>query len=59
MRFEISESGSSANYKEELSMEAWQGFKGTDWQEKIYVRDFNNQNITVKEGYDSFLAVQT
>lgn len=40
-------------------MEAWQGFKGTDWQEKIDVRDFINQNITVYEGDDSFLAGPT
>ena len=40
-------------------MEAWQGFKGTQWQEKIDVRDFINQNITVYEGDDSFLAGPT
>ena len=40
-------------------MEAWQGFKGTEWQEKIDVRDFINQNITVYEGDDSFLAGPT
>ena len=40
-------------------MEAWQGFKGTNWQEKIDVRDFINQNITVYEGDDSFLAGPT
>ena len=40
-------------------MEAWQGFKGTEWQEKIDVRDFINQNITVYEGDDSFVAGPT
>ena len=40
-------------------MEAWQGFKGTQWQKKIDVRDFINQNITVYEGDDSFLAGAT
>ena len=40
-------------------MEAWQGFKGENWKEKIDVRDFINQNITVYEGDDSFLAGPT
>ena len=40
-------------------MEAWQGFKGENWKVKIDVRDFINQNITVYEGDDSFLAGPT
>jgi len=40
-------------------MEAWQGFKGTAWQEKIDVRDFIQENITVYEGDDSFLVGPT
>lgn len=40
-------------------MEAWQGFKGENWKEKIDVRDFINQNITVYEGDDSFLVGAT
>ena len=40
-------------------MSAWQGFKGTKWQEKIDVRDFIVNNMTVYEGDDSFLAGPT
>ncbi|MCL1950076.1 MAG: formate C-acetyltransferase [Turicibacter sp.] len=40
-------------------MEAWNGFKGTTWQEKIDVRDFIQENITVYEGDDSFLTGPT
>ena len=40
-------------------MEAWNGFKGSLWQEKIDVRDFIQENITVYEGDDSFLAGPT
>ena len=40
-------------------MEAWQGFKGTVWQEKIDVPDFIKNNITVYEGDDSFLVGPT
>jgi len=40
-------------------MEAWNGFKGSAWQEKIDVRDFIQENITVYEGDDSFLTGPT
>ena len=40
-------------------MEAWQGFKGTQWQNNIDVRDFIIENMTVYEGDDSFLAGPT
>lgn len=38
---------------------AWRGFKGTDWQQSIAVREFIQQNITPYEGDDSFLAPVT
>ena len=40
-------------------MNAWESFKGTKWQEKIDVRDFIINNMTVYEGDDSFLAGPT
>ena len=40
-------------------MEHWQGFKGKKWQEEIDVRDFIQQNYTLYEGDDSFLAGPT
>ena len=40
-------------------MEAWQGFKGTQWQKNIDVRDFIIENMTVYEGDESFLAGPT
>ena len=40
-------------------MEQWNGFKGNVWQEKIDVRDFIQENITVYEGDDAFLAGPT
>ena len=40
-------------------MEQWQGFKGKKWQEEIDVRDFIQQNYTLYEGDDSFLAGPT
>ncbi|HIF5760268.1 TPA: formate C-acetyltransferase, partial [Raoultella ornithinolytica] len=39
--------------------EAWQGFKGTDWQAEINVRDFIQHNYTPYEGDESFLAEAT
>jgi len=38
---------------------AWRGFKGTDWQQSIAVREFIQQNVTPYEGDDSFLAPVT
>ncbi|MDO4774574.1 MAG: formate C-acetyltransferase [Aerococcaceae bacterium] len=40
-------------------MEQWQGFKGKKWKEEINVRDFIQQNYTLYEGDDSFLAGPT
>ena len=40
-------------------MEQWQGFKGKKWQEEIDVRDLIQQNYTLYEGDDSFLAGPT
>jgi hypothetical protein len=37
-----------------LYAEAWQGFKGTDWQAEINVRDFIQHNYTPYEGDESF-----
>lgn len=38
---------------------AWRDFKGTDWKEKVDVRDFIQNNYTPYEGDDSFLAGPT
>ena len=38
---------------------AWRSFKGNDWQEKIDVRSFIQDNYTPYEGDDSFLASAT
>jgi len=40
-------------------MKAWQDFKGAEWRNKIDVRDFIVNNMTVYEGDDSFLADAT
>jgi len=40
-------------------MEAWQDFKGTQWQNKIDVRDFIVNNMTEYQGDDKFLAGAT
>lgn len=40
-------------------MEQWNGFKGKVWQEEINVRDFIQENYTLYEGDDSFLAGPT
>lgn len=37
-------------------MEAWRGFKGKKWQEKVNVRDFIQENYRPYEGDDSFLV---
>ncbi|KAB8148686.1 formate C-acetyltransferase [Raoultella ornithinolytica] len=42
-----------------LYAEAWQGFKGTDWQAEINIRDFIQHNYTPYEGDESFLAEAT
>ena len=40
-------------------MEQWNGFKGKVWKEEINVRDFIQENYTLYEGDDSFLAGPT
>lgn len=40
-------------------MEQWNGFKGKVWKDEINVRDFIQQNYTLYEGDDSFLAGPT
>ena len=40
-------------------MEQWIGFKGKVWKEEINVRDFIQENYTLYEGDDSFLAGPT
>ena len=40
-------------------MEQWNGFKGKAWKEEVNVRDFIQENYTLYEGDDSFLAGPT
>ena len=40
-------------------MEQWNGFKGKLWKEEVNVRDFIQENYTLYEGDDSFLAGPT
>ena len=40
-------------------MEQWNGFKGKVWKEDVNVRDFIQENYTLYEGDDSFLAGPT
>ena len=40
-------------------MEQWNGFKGKVWKEEVNVRDFIQENYTLYEGDDSFLAEPT
>ena len=40
-------------------MEQWNGFKGKVWKEEVNVRDFIQENYTLYEGDDSFLAGPT
>ncbi len=37
----------------------WRGFKGTDWQSEVNLRDFIQRNYTGYEGGESFLAGPT
>ena len=39
--------------------DAWRGFKGSEWQNEINVREFIQQNYTPYEGDESFLAEAT
>lgn len=40
-------------------VEAWRGFAGTRWQERVDVRDFLQANYTPYEGDAQFLAGPT
>lgn len=40
-------------------MKQWQGFKGQKWQDEVNVRDFIQENYTLYEGDDKFLAGPT
>ena len=40
-------------------MEQWNGFKGKVWKEEVNVRDFIQENYTLYEGDDRFLAGPT
>ncbi|KAE9656396.1 2-ketobutyrate formate-lyase/pyruvate formate-lyase [Escherichia coli] len=44
---------------DKLYVDAWLGFKGTDWKSEINVRDFIQHNYTPYEGDESFLAEAT
>lgn len=44
---------------EEKEMNAWKGFKGTDWQNSINVSSFIDENYTEYTGDDSFLEKPT
>ena len=43
----------------DTTQHAWDGFKGSKWQEEISVRDFIQDNYTLYEGDESFLAGPT
>lgn len=45
--------------KEKTFQEAWEGFKGTEWRNKIDVRDFIHDNIEPYYGDDLFLTDAT
>lgn len=43
----------------DTTQQAWDGFKGNKWQEEISVRDFIQDNFTLYEGDEEFLAGAT
>lgn len=43
----------------DMELNAWDGFKGNKWQEEISVRDFIQDNFTLYEGNEEFLAGPT
>ena len=49
----------SATQTKEAAASAWQGFRTGLWQKEINVRDFIQQNYTLYDGDDSFLAPAT
>lgn len=44
---------------QEFEAQQWKGFKGKTWKNEIDVRDFIQNNYTLYEGDDSFLAGPT
>ncbi len=42
-----------------VGIEAWRGFAGGEWQDKVDVRGFIQKNFTPYQGDDSFLAGPT
>ena len=42
-----------------VDFEQWEGFEGSLWKEEVNVRDFIQQNYTVYDGDESFLAGPT
>ena len=47
------------NVAEDIFAQAWEGFAGTDWQEKASVTRFVQANYTPYDGDESFLAGAT
>ena len=47
------------NVAEDIFAQAWEGFKGTDWQDKASVTRFVQANYTPYDGDESFLAGPT
>ncbi len=47
------------NVAEDIFAQAWEGFKGTDWQDKASVTHFVQANYTPYDGDESFLAGPT
>ncbi len=47
------------NVTEDIFAQAWEGFAGTDWQEKASVSRFVQANYTPYNGDESFLAGAT
>ncbi|MEY8463478.1 formate C-acetyltransferase [Streptococcus merionis] len=49
----------TANVTEDVFAQAWEGFKGNDWQDKASVTRFVQSNYTPYDGDESFLAGPT
>ena len=47
------------NIPEKVKQEAWRGFAGRKWKEDINVREFIQNNYTMYDGDESFLAPPT
>ena len=55
----IPEGGIQMEKVVDMDINAWDGFKGNKWQEEISVRDFIQDNFTLYEGNEEFLAGPT